>query len=41
MLLPAEASHGVLVARESKGGGNITTVTAVRPLSQDLYHIGG
>jgi hypothetical protein len=32
MLLPAEASHGVLVARQSQSGssGNITTVTAVR-----------
>ena len=32
MLLPAEASHRVLVARQSgsSGSGNITTVTAVR-----------
>lgn len=32
MLLPPEASHGVLVARQTQSGGsgNITTVTAVR-----------
>lgn len=29
MLLPAEASHGVLVARQEGGGRNITTVTVV------------
>ena len=34
MLLPAEASYRVLVARQTQGGGsgNITTVTAVRNL---------
>lgn len=29
MLLPAEASRGVLVARQDNESGNITTVTAV------------
>jgi len=38
MLLPTEASRGVLVARQSSGGGNITTVTAVR-YSPKLYQV--